>query len=234
MKAIILCAGKGSRLKNLTKLTPKPMLEINGLPILEQNIRLCKNAGIKEILINLHHLPDQITQYFDDGSRFGVKIKYSYEEELLGTAGAVKGNEAFFESDFLVLYGDNYSNYDLGEIINFHYQKNADLTIAVYPLSDVSQSGIVRLDQDNKVLEFIEKPPNMVEGPVYANMGAYVLSRPLLAMIPDGFSDFGRDLFPNWCSSEIKFFAMIMNEKVLAIDTPKLHSLNSGVFRDNV
>lgn len=234
MKAIILCAGKGSRLKNLTKLTPKPMLEINGLPILEQNIRLCKDAGIREILINLHHLPDQITDYFNDGSRFGVEITYSYEEELLGTAGAVKSNEAFFESDFLVLYGDNYSNYDLKEIINFHHQKNADLTIAVYSLSDVSQSGIVRLDKHNKVLEFIEKPVNVIDGPVYANMGVYVLSRPLLAMIPDGFSDFGRDILPMWCSSNIKFFAKIMSEKVLAIDTPELHLLNSGSFSGNV
>ena len=102
MKALILAAGKGTRLGGITKKLPKPMLELNGKPILEHNIEICKQAGIKEIFINLHHLPEKITKYFGDGSRFSVKITYNHEKELLGTAGALRdfkndiGNDSFF------------------------------------------------------------------------------------------------------------------------------------------
>ncbi len=90
MKAVILAAGKGERLSEITQSIPKPMIEFKGKPLLQHNIELCKRYGIEDIFINLHHLPDRITKYFGDGERFGVKIKYSYEEELLGTAGAVR------------------------------------------------------------------------------------------------------------------------------------------------
>ena len=90
MQAIILAAGKGERLKEITQSIPKPMIEFNGKPILQYNIELCKKYNINEIYINIHHLPEKITDYFGNGERFGVNIKYSYEEELLGTAGAVK------------------------------------------------------------------------------------------------------------------------------------------------
>lgn len=90
MKAVILAAGKGERLSEITQKIPKPMIEFKGKPLLEHNIELCKKFGIEDIYINLHHLPEKIKDYFGDGKRFGVKIKYSYEEQLLGTAGAVK------------------------------------------------------------------------------------------------------------------------------------------------
>ena len=90
MKALLLAAGKGKRLGSVTKMIPKPMVKISGKPILEHNILMLKNSGIVDIFINLHHLPEIITDYFEDGEKWGVNINYKLEEELLGTSGAVK------------------------------------------------------------------------------------------------------------------------------------------------
>ena len=104
MKAMILSAGEGTRLRPLTERIPKPMIPIAGRPILEHNIRLLAKHGIRELVINLHHCPDVVTDYFGDGHAWGVSITYSYEPVLLGTAGAVKKVEALFDSTFLVVY----------------------------------------------------------------------------------------------------------------------------------
>ena len=113
MKALILAAGKGTRLKHLTADKPKPMLEIGGEPLLAHHVRRLRAAGVQEIAINLHHAAGVITDYFGDGSRYGVRIEYSYEPELLGTAGAAKKLAAFLDESFYVIYGDVFNNVDL-------------------------------------------------------------------------------------------------------------------------
>ena len=89
MKTVILAGGLGTRISEVTNIKPKPMLEIAGKPVLEHNILLCKRSGVKDIFINLHHLPDKITDYFGNGSRFGMNIQYNYEPKLLGTGGGL-------------------------------------------------------------------------------------------------------------------------------------------------
>ena len=117
MRALILAAGKGSRLGPYTKHIPKPMIEIDNKPILQHNIELCRKSGISDIFINLHYLPDKISKYFGDGSKFDVNITYNYESDLLGTAGALlEFKKEFLNEPFFVLYGDNYSNFDLNEL----------------------------------------------------------------------------------------------------------------------
>src|SRR5450756_1389803 len=108
MKAIILCAGFGSRLGDLTREIPKPMLLLNGRPLLSYILANCKVHGFTEIAINLHFKPEIIKEYFGDGSRFGLSIQYFFEEHLLGTAGSVKNMAEFTGNDlsFLVHYGD--------------------------------------------------------------------------------------------------------------------------------
>ena len=114
MKAVVLAAGKGRRLKNLTVNLPKPMIEINDKPVLEHNLEMSREADIHEIYINLHHLPELIKNYFGDGSKFGVNITYNYEPDLLGTAGAVLPFKSNLGDDpFFVIYGDNYICFDL-------------------------------------------------------------------------------------------------------------------------
>jgi NDP-sugar pyrophosphorylase family protein len=128
MKAVVLAAGKGERLKGVVDTAPKPMVKVDGKPILEHNIAWLKSFGITDICINIHYLPDVVTNYFGDGSKWGVKIIYSYEPKLLGTAGAVRKIVSEIWKDsvsgaFVVAYGDNLlSDFDLRRIIDFHFE----------------------------------------------------------------------------------------------------------------
>ena len=108
MQAVILAAGKGERLGAITQVIPKPMIKIAGKPILEHNILMCKKNGVEEILINLHHLPHVIKNYFGNGEKWGVSISYKYEPKLLGTSGTVSNYKDFLKKPFFVIYGDNY------------------------------------------------------------------------------------------------------------------------------
>src|SRR5690606_14556344 len=110
VKALILAAGKGTRLGPLTLACPKPMIEVGGRPLLAHNIAWLRAQGITQIAINLHHMPEAITSYLGDGSRFGVDIVYSHEPELMGTAGAARKLEWFLDQRFVVFYGDGFTN----------------------------------------------------------------------------------------------------------------------------
>ena len=229
MKAIILAAGKGERLYEITRNTPKPMVRIGGKPVLEQNIEWLLSYGIKDIYINLHHLSDDIRNYFRDGSDWGIKITYSYEPELLGTAGAVRkiadecwgGNTK--NQPFLVIYGDNLFEYDLQEIINFHRRKKGVATIALYEKDDVSQVGIALLNKEGRVTKFVEKPGPEEIFSHLVNTGIYVLEAKVLDYIPSGKTvDFGRDLFPEMLKHSETIFGIIVTGKLTAIDTPEL------------
>lgn len=225
MKTVVLAAGKGERLRSIVKEVPKPMVKINGKPILEHNIELLRSYGIADIYINLHYLPDVIRNYFEDGKKWGVNITYSYEPEILGTAGAVKKFEKYIRhNQFMVFYGDNCYNYNLAEIIKFHNEKKGLGTIGVYEKEDVSQSGIVEMGSNNRVLRFIEKPkPHEVVSHL-VNTGIYVFAPEIFRYIPERkFSDFGRDIFPKILKEGKNIYAMILKGKLTAIDTPEIY-----------
>ncbi len=241
MKAIILAAGKGERLGELTRSIPKPMLKIRSKPILEHNIEWLRDYGIRDIYINLHHLPDLIRGYFKDGKEWDVNIKYSYEPKLLGTAGAVRkiaedfwikgsGGEDKYCSypghhyPFLVVYGDNLFEYDLKEIINFHEKKKGVATVAVYEKDNVDQSGIVLLNDKNRIMKFIEKPrPDEVVSHL-VNTGLYILEPEVLEYIPPNkVLDFGKDVFPQMIQNDENIFGATLKGGLTAIDTPFLY-----------
>ncbi len=231
MKAIILSAGKGERLRDVVDDRPKPMINIRGKPILEHNIDLLGRFGTEEVYINLHHLPEVIRDYFGDGSDWGVKITYSYEHQLLGTAGAVrkiaddywdfKDQERY--KSFLVIYGDNLIDCDLAEIIDFHKRKKGLATIGLHKKADVRHSGIVVLDEKNRIVKFIEKPKpeEMISNLV--NAGLYILRYDILDYITQGKNpDFGRDVFPKVITKGENIFGVVINGTVTTVDTPEL------------
>jgi len=233
MKAVILAAGKGERLRGIMGDVPKPMVRIKGNPILEHNIEWLRSFGIKDIYINLHYLPDVVKNHFVDGAKWRVKISYSYESQLLGTAGAVRKiiedywieelKNKQISSTFLVIYGDNLFEYDLKKIINFHQIKKGIATVAVYEKDDVTQSGVVLLDRDDKILKFIEKPKSKEIISQLVNTGIYVLEPAVLSYIPHNKpSDFGRDIFPEMIKKNEEVFGTIVKGNLTAIDTPKL------------
>ncbi len=227
MKAIILAAGKGERLKEVVDYIPKPMVKIKGKSILEHNIEWLKSFGLKDIYVNLHHLPDVIKDHLGNGTQYGVNITYSYEKHLLGTAGAVKKIATeYWKKDpsdtFLVAYGDNLlSDFNLLQITEFHRAKKGIGTICLYHKDDVSQSGVAVLDGD-RIVDFIEKPEPSETTSHIVNTGIYVLEQRILKYIPDGFSDFGHDIFRTVLDAEERLYGFVSNRKLVAVDTPEL------------
>ncbi|MBZ5580584.1 MAG: nucleotidyltransferase family protein [Acidobacteriia bacterium] len=221
MKVMLLAAGKGLRLGPATLSCPKPMLEIAGRPILEHNIRLCAKHGLRDLIINLHHCPDVITERFGDGRRFGVRIAYSREAEPLGTAGAVKKLAAEFTDTFLTLYADNLTTCDLSRLIAFHKAKGGAATIALFHREDASASGIAELDSHDRVLRFLEKPEPEEVFSHWVNAGILVLEPAVLPFIPAGRPcDFGRETLPALVTAGQPVYGYRMAEGLWWVDSP--------------
>lgn len=136
-KGMILAAGLGTRLRPLTYKIPKPLIEAGGKKIIEYNLELFVKAGIRDIIINIHYLPEQIKRALGDGSKYGVRITYSYEPEILGTGGGIKKCEGFFEGKpFAVINCDVLTDIDLKDVIDFHFKEGAKATLVIHPLDD--------------------------------------------------------------------------------------------------
>jgi NDP-sugar pyrophosphorylase family protein len=224
MKAVILAAGKGARLGTLTATLPKPLLVFRGRPILIHLVELCAAHGIRDLCINTHHLGHMVREALGDGSPHGVRITWSEEDELLGTAGALLRFRDLLEADdFHVLYGDNLMDYDLGALRARHRDVGADATIAFYEKADVSLSGIGVLGPGGRVDRFIEKPRPEEAVSHLVNCGLYVLSPRVFRFIPPGASDFGRDIFPAMLQSGAHIQGVVMDRPLTAVDTPDLY-----------
>ena len=197
-KAMILAAGMGTRLRPLTNRMPKAMVPVDGRPLLEYNIELLREYGVREIAVNLHAHANAITEHFGDGSRFGVSLTYSFEPQLLGTAGAVKELEEFFkDGPFYVIYGDVLTRLDLGLLLAHHRACGALATIALYQPEDLTRCGVVQQDENGWITSFIEKPSNGSTADAWANAGIYLMEPALLQrMRADAPQDFGKDVFP--------------------------------------
>ncbi len=221
-KAMLLAAGKGTRLRPLTETVSKCMVMIAGKPILEHNVERLKSYGVREVVINLHYQPDSITAHFGDGSRLGVHITYSFEPELLGTAGAVRKVAAMFDAPFFVWYGDNLSDCRLDRLWHLHAARGGVATIALHHRDDPTQSGIVGLDTDDRILRFLEKPRAEQVFSHWVSAGILVLEPQALDAIAANESvDFGRDVFPKLLEQGEALFGyrMAADEHLWWVDT---------------
>jgi NDP-sugar pyrophosphorylase family protein len=198
MKAMILAAGVGSRLDPLTRNLPKPLVPIVNRPVMEHIVELLRKHGFTEIMVNLHYLGDQIEEHFGDGSRLGVKIHWSREEQLWGDAGSVKRCEDFFKDDtFIVVGGDDLADIDLTRLIKTHKEKGALSTIALSLVDDPSEYGIVLMNEEGRITRFLEKPKGEVIFSNSANTGVYVFEPEVFELIPrNTFYLFGKQFFP--------------------------------------
>lgn len=208
-KAMILGAGEGLRLRPLTLDTPKTMIPIGGIPQIQHTLLWLKSHGIIEVAINLHHLGDKIKAFVGDGSRFGLKVVYSEEKELLGTAGGVKRMEDFLGERFVIVYGDILTDFNLSAMITQHVENRAVATIALFRPSNPSEVGLVQMDKTNRILKFVEKPktlpPELV--PPQANSGIYVMEKSVLQGVPrTGKYDFGFQVFPKLIEAGLPLF----------------------------
>jgi NDP-sugar pyrophosphorylase family protein len=218
------------RLRSLGLDVPKVMAPIGGKPLLEHHLALFRQQGIRDIIVNLHYLPEKITDYFGDGSRFGVNLIYSHEPQLLGTAGAVKKMEAQLrDGSFVLFYGDNLVRLELPALVAFHRARQGVATIALWESPEPWTGGVVETATDGRVRRFVEKPDRKeiaaVASPSSTNLinaGIYVLEPAILDAIPVGqFYDFGKDLFPKLLAEGQPLYAMKPNAYVQDIGTPE-------------
>lgn len=194
MQAVIMAGGRGSRLMPLTNNMPKPLVPIVDRPVMWYIIRLLREAGVTDITVTLGYRGDMIRRAFGDGSSMDVRLRYTEESVPLGTAGGVKLAAPYLTEDFVVVSGDAYTDFDLTVLADFHYARGGLVTIATYTVPDPTQFGVVETDADGLVRAFAEKPLHPAGNQV--NTGIYVCDRRLLSLIPEGFCDFARDVFP--------------------------------------
>ncbi|HEX7785627.1 MAG TPA: nucleotidyltransferase family protein [Methylomirabilota bacterium] len=221
MKALILAAGEGTRLRPLTLDRPKPMLPIGGRPLLEHIVAWLRHHGVTRIAINLHHRPHVVMDHFGSGSAFGVEITYSVEDEILGTAGGAKRLSAFLDETFVLAYGDVLTDLALGTLLDFHRSrpKTPHLSICLYRVPNPWDCGIVRLDEQDRVLEFVEKPKRHEVFSDLASSGVLVVDPELLRYIPDGcFFDFGLDLFPALLEAGVPLYGWTLPDSAYLVD----------------
>jgi NDP-sugar pyrophosphorylase family protein len=222
VKAMVLAAGEGVRLRPLTSDRSKCMVEVGGKPVLERNIEWLRRYGVRELVINLHHAADSVTGYFGDGSRFGVRISYSLEPQLLGTAGAVRKVAEQFTGPFFVWYGDNLSTCRLDQLWEFHVASGGLVTIALHEREDPTASGIAGLDERGRITRFLEKPRPHEVFSHWVNAGILVLEPEVIGAIPAGVAaDFSRDVFPAMLEQDAAVFGYRMRgeERLWWIDT---------------
>jgi mannose-1-phosphate guanylyltransferase / phosphomannomutase len=198
MRAVIMAGGEGSRLRPLTSLQPKPMVPIVNQPVMEHIIGLVRHHGITDVVATLAFMPQVIQDYFGDGEEWGTSMSYALEETPLGTAGSVKNAESLLSGDsFIVISGDALTDIDLTEVIEFHKEKGAAVTIALKSMPDPLEFGVVITDAEGRIERFLEKPS---WGQVFSdtiNTGIYVVEPEVLSHIPEGRPfDFSSELFP--------------------------------------
>lgn len=206
---MILAAGKGERLRPLTLATPKPLLPIGGVPIIHRTINLLKKHGLTEIVINLHHLGEQIESSLGDGSKFGVKISYSWEKELLGTGGGIKAAQHLLgEERFLVINSDILIDIDLKDVITYHLNSNSVATLVVRDDPMLAGYGAIKVDDNHRIRDILG----------LVNTSANFLSRLFVGIqvlepiffdycTPNKWASSTQDIFPKMLKDGLPFYA---------------------------
>jgi mannose-1-phosphate guanylyltransferase len=197
MKAFLLTAGLGTRLHPITHTLPKCLVPIAGKPLIDWWFLSMQKAGVTEVLINLHHLPDMVMEHVNSLDT-NIKVEFSYEPILLGSAGTLVANKAFVanETSFFIFYGDNLTNTSLSNLYDFHVAQPHGFTMALFETNNPGGCGIVSLNEQFTITHFEEKPAHPVSN--LANAGLYVAS-PAVIDIIDGTktpADIGFDLLP--------------------------------------
>ena len=211
IKAMILAAGLGTRLRPLTNVVSKPMVQMAGRPCMEYAVRLLARYGIKDIIVNLHYKPELIKAHFGDGSKFGVNISYSYEKELLGTAGGFKRVQSFFGSDpALIISGDALTDINLDKFLAFHLENKGIATLALKRVADPTQYGVV-IREGNRIIRFQEKPKKEEAISNLANTGIIFLTRLFLTISRPILMDFINRFSPS-CWSKGSHVGYVMQD----------------------
>jgi len=227
MIAIVLCGGKGTRLRPYTYSMPKPMLPLGKKPILEFVVNNLKHHGFTDIFFTVGYLKEEIMDYFGDGDKFGVKITYFVEDRKeMNTAGSILPCKKFIKDTFLVVMGDHLTTINFKKIVEFHKKKKGIATMALKRSGLPLEYGIAALDKNNMIVKFEEKPiiQNLV------NAGIYALEPEIFNYIRSGY-DFSLDVFPGLLADKKKMYGYVFDEYWMDIgrvpDYESLHQIIS-------
>jgi mannose-1-phosphate guanylyltransferase len=228
---MVMAAGLGTRLRPLTHLLPKPLAPVVNRPMMEHILELLAKHGLTRLIANLSHLPEQIREHFGGGERFGVELSWSYEEELLGTAGGVRNVGEFLtgEGDFLVIAGDALTDIDLAPMRAFHDSHDGVATLAVKRVPDTTQYGVVIHGSDGRVQGFQEKPDPAEALSDLANCMIYMLRPEVFDYFPAAeVVDWAIDVFPALLENDVPFYVHEID--AYWNDVGNLHELLRGNF----
>ncbi len=220
MRAMVLAAGLGTRLRPITYEMPKPMVPVLNKPVMEHILRLLARNGFTETIANLHWFPDLIVDRFGDGSGCGVELTYSREQALLGTSGGVRKAAEFLGDSFLVISGDALTDLDLAAMRAFHESHDGIATLATKRVADTSQFGVSITGADGRIQGFQEKPDPAEALSDLANCGIYMFHSEIFDFFPapgtseaagpgdpEGFADWAMDVFPRLLESDVPFYS---------------------------
>jgi mannose-1-phosphate guanylyltransferase/mannose-1-phosphate guanylyltransferase/phosphomannomutase len=220
MKAMVLAAGLGTRLRPITYGLPKPMVPVLNRPVMEHTLRLLARHGFAEAIANLHWFPETIEGRFGDGSALGLSLSYSREERLLGTAGGVRNAAGFLGDSFLVVAGDALTDVDFGAMREFHESHDGLVTMATKRVADTDQYGVVIAAEDGRVQGFQEKPDPAEALSDLANTCIYMFRAEVFDFFPEPgtskaagaddppeFADWAMDVFPALLESDVPFYS---------------------------
>lgn len=224
MKAIVVAGGRGERLRPLTDTKPKPMVDVAGKPILLHTLEHLKYHGVREFIFALCYLPQVITDFFGDGSKFGVSIEYTFEDPQnpLGTAGAIKPAQKHISETCIITYADILRELDITAMMHQHIQTKAFSTLHVYKRTGANPKSMITFQKDLRILDFIERPsPDQIEESfVWANGSFYIGEPELFSFIPDSVTtDFGKDIFPALLKAKKEVYAFPTESYFIDIGT---------------
>ncbi|MCW5893498.1 MAG: NDP-sugar synthase [bacterium] len=224
--AMVLAAGRGTRLAPLTDTLPKPLMPVGGRPLLEHLLTFLRAGGIDEVVINLHHLGDRIEATIGDGSRFGLCVRYSREQEIRDTGGGIKHAAPLLGREpFVVVNGDSLLELDLRAVTSFHETRGGLATLAVRPDPDAARYGLVELDAGDRVRRIAGLPADAaVPAPLRPFMfpGLHVLEPEVLDWMDDGAAfSITRVTYPRLLAAGRAIHGYATDARWVTIDTPE-------------
>jgi len=204
LQAVILAGGLGTRLRPYTFLLPKPMLPVGPKPILEHILEWLKGNGVSDVVVSTGYLGKMVSDYFGNGSEFGVHLTYATSPHPLGTAGQLKAAEEKLRGRFVCLYGDALLNFDLRKALEFHEEKKASATMILMKYSTELKYGFMDTDKEGRLMRWKEKPK--ISG--YINVGCYIMEKRFLRNIPPGVMYGMRETFDEARAKGDQIFAL--------------------------
>lgn len=223
MQAIIIAGGFGTRLKPITDYCPKPALPIMGRPFLEYQIELLRRIRVKKVVFSLMYLADRIIQIFGDGSQYGMRFHYAVEETPLGTGGGIKNCEKYLSDEPVIIFnGDVLTDIDLNDVLQFHHEKKAKITLTMTPVENPTIYGVIFTDSSGRIQKFLEKPKPEEATQNTISAGIYVYERDVFDRIPPNTNySVERQLYPSMLDDGQPMYGYRSDRYWLDIGTPE-------------